>query len=453
MCGIAGTLGGNLCQVKKMGEAIRSRGISEGIYIDRKLIVYFTYLPITDDNALIQPYKEGNITLWLNGYISNYKELASQYNIELSTNCDTELLVNLYAKYGERCVYWLNGFFSIVVWDGNKLSFFNDRYGIKQLYYTYENGNLYFASEVKSLLKIKSKIELDYDAVNEWKKELGVLSQHTIWRGIYKNTKLDFVHDLPKLNIGYEEAKEHLLYLLNKSIHRNKIHNKRDCVFVSGGIDSGVIANYIKPDYSFSCDYLLPDYSEISGIKRNSKGKHYSIIVSKDLFDEYKFKAIEALDDLKAGSCWKNYALTELASKYATVIYSGAGGDELFNSYVHRYSKPIGEVINRIGGFSEKKISHKEYDWKFLEAILIVEDRMAGAFSMETRYPLLDNDFVDFALRLPDEFKENKRILKDISGLCEEVKSSPKRGFSNPYMNNKEWTEFAYETICNIYGV
>lgn len=453
MCGIVGTIGGTLCNVQKMGDAISKRGITNGIYQDKSLIVSFSWLPITDNYAPMQPFKEGNITLWLNGYISNYKELASQYNIELQTNCDTELLVKLYAKYGKKCVYWLNGFFSIVVWDGDRLEMYNDRYGIKQLYYTYENGIFYFASEVKALLKIKSKIEIDYEASQEWQTELGVLSPHTIWSGIYKNIKLDFIHDLPNLNISYEDAKDNLTFLLNKSIHRNKIHNKRDCVFLSGGIDSGIIANYIQPDYSFSCDYLQPDYSEISGIKRNSKGKHYSIIVSEPLLEEYKYKAIEALDDLKAGSCWTNYALTELASKFATVIYSGAGGDELFNGYTHRYSKPIGEVINRVGGVSSKKVTHKEYDWKYLEAILIVEDRMAGAFAMETRYPLLDNDFVDFALRLPDEYKVNKRILKDISGLSEEVKNGQKRGFSNPYMNNKQWAEFVYETICNLYGI
>lgn len=68
---------------------------------------------------------------------------------------------------------------------------------------------------------------------------------------------------------------------------------------------------------------------------------------------------------------------------------------------------------------------------------------MAGFHTMETRYPLLDNDFVDFALSLPAEYRKEKRILKDISGLHPDVVKGKKRGFSNPYMNNMEWATFA----------
>ena len=70
---------------------------------------------------------------------------------------------------------------------------------------------------------------------------------------------------------------------------------------------------------------------------------------------------------------------------------------------------------------------------------------------METRYPLLDNDLVDFALSLPDEYKENKRILKDISGLNEKVLNSPKKGFSNP-VSNDEWVDFSINYIKKKYG-
>ena len=60
---------------------------------------------------------------------------------------------------------------------------------------------------------------------------------------------------------------------------------------------------------------------------------------------------------------------------------------------------------------------------------------------METRYPLLDNEFVDYALSLPDEYLENKRILKDISCLSDNVLNGKKRGFSNPHYTNKEWID------------
>jgi hypothetical protein len=72
---------------------------------------------------------------------------------------------------------------------------------------------------------------------------------------------------------------------------------------------------------------------------------------------------------------------------------------------------------------------------------------MSGWHTMETRYPLLDNEFVDFALSLPDEYLNNKRILKDISGLHPDVIKGKKRGFSNPHFTNDEWVEFCKNNI------
>jgi asparagine synthetase B (glutamine-hydrolysing) len=93
----------------------------------------------------------------------------------------------------------------------------------------------------------------------------------------------------------------------------------------------------------------------------------------------------------------------------------------------------------------EYEMTHFDYDMLFLRSVLVVEDRMSSNFTMETRYLFLDNDLVNFALSLPKEFLKDKRILKDISGLHEDVISGRKRGFSNPYFTNQEWTEFLIE--------
>jgi hypothetical protein len=78
----------------------------------------------------------------------------------------------------------------------------------------------------------------------------------------------------------------------------------------------------------------------------------------------------------------------------------------------------------------------------YLKGILIVEDRIGGAHAVENRYPFLDNDLVDFVRSLPDEFLENKKILKDVCGLHPSVVYGKKRGFSNPYFTNLEWADF-----------
>lgn len=450
MCGLALTINGTKSETIAMGQAIKHRGIKHEIAEIDNIKVWFSWLPIVNKNAPMQPFVSGKWMVWLNGYISNYLELAEKYRINLYTDCDTLLLAELFNLFDLTKTNELNGFFSIVAYNKHekKIHAFTDRYGIKQLY-RYEQGDtVYICSEVKGLLQIGNH-ELDEVAVEDWHYSLGVMTFDTVYRNITRVPYLQFV--MPEtISISYPDAKKELKRLFDQSIRRNKA-KIADGVFLSGGVDSGIIAKHIFPDYSFSMDYTDSAYSEIEDIKLNTTGIHYTMICNRQLFDTYKYRVMKALDDLKAGSCYTNFALTELASKYCTVIYSGAGGDEVFDGYTHRYNREINDVIRRAdmdGGKSN--IAHKEYDWLFLKGVLVVEDRMAGFHTMETRYPLLDNDFVDFALSLPAIYRVNKRILKDISGLPDKIKDGKKRGFSNPYMSNFEWSQFAMNETRNL---
>lgn len=451
MCAISLTINGTLCEIIKMGEAIKHRGIKHGVTEIDNIKVYFSWLPIVNQKAPMQPFTCGKWTVWLNGYISNYLELAERYNIQLYTDCDTLLLAEMLNKFDTNKLDELNGFFSIVAYNSEhkKVHTFTDRYGIKQLYQYEEGHRTYIASEVKALLKIL-KTELDEQAVEDWQYSLGVMTDHTIFKEIKRVPKLPFIKPI-EIDISYEQAKEKLKTLLDQSIRRNKA-KVTDGVFLSGGIDSGIIANHINPDYSFSMDYIDSAYSEIDNIKLNSIGTHLTMICNQKLFDEYKYKTLKAIDDLHVGSCYTNFALTELASKYCKVIYSGAGGDELFYGYTHRYDRDINSVIKRTQLDGPKyDITHDEYDWRFLQGILVIEDRIGGYHTIETRYPFLDNDFVDFALSLPRSYRENKKILKDISELSEKVIQGKKRGFSNPHCNNAEWSKFCLDEINRLY--
>jgi asparagine synthase (glutamine-hydrolysing) len=460
MCGIAAVYNGELHEVIRMGNALKHRGTTSNITEIGKLKIWFSHLAITDQNAPPQPFRCGKYWVWLNGYISNWRELAHAGKIEMETECDTELLANFIARAGAQggseytSIYQrlklLNGFFSILFYneETEHIGMVTDRYGVKQLY-TYTRGEtMYIASEVKALLAV-NQIEISEHGAEDWLYSLGVMNEQTIYEGIKRVDRLPFFMPKP-ISISYQQAKEQLAYLLMQSVQRNKVAGLKDGVFLSGGIDSGILADRLNPDFSFSMDYQDERFSESENIRRNSRGIHLGMICNEKLFNEYKHQTADVLDDLKAGSCYTNFALTELASKFCTVLYSGAGGDEVFDGYTHRYGRPINEVIRRtlitddcpVVSYKTEGMTHKDYDWKFLRAILVVEDRMAGFHTMETRYPLLDNDFVDFALSLPPEYRQNKRILKDISGLSKEVVEGKKRGFSNPHMTNFQWAAF-----------
>lgn len=448
MCGINVTIGGTFEELQMMQSATQRRGSINSVYENWNIKVSFDWLPITDQ-AAAPVFKVGNWTVFLNGFISNHKELRQKYGFKCETNSDTEVLAHFIDHHQCENLNELNGFFSIVVLFQNEFyDAFTDRYGIKQLYKFHHDSKTFISSELKGILALPCKFELSRSAVEDWRYSLGVMTENTIYHGVSRIKCLPF-HKPGKIKIDYKQAKNRLQFLLMQSCLRNKVTDLNDCVFLSGGVDSGMIAKYMKPEYSFSMDYLDSKFSEIENIKENSEGIHMTMICNEEMAEKYSVETMKALDDLKAGSCYTNFALTEMASHFATVIYSGAGGDEVFGGYPHRNRIDINQVINRGKGPTTKNydISRDEYDWKFLRAILVIEDRMAGWHTMETRYPLLDNDFVDFALSLPDEYLKDKRILKDISGLSEKVLNSPKKGFSNPYFSNSEWSEFALKHI------
>jgi len=437
MCGIAATINGSYGETHIMGQAISHRGLNTETTRVNELCVSFSHLPIVA-NEFNQPFTYSDTTVWLNGFISNWKELADKHMV-IAQN-DTEYLSWHLAK--GKDLSELNGFFAVLYYQGG-VKMFTDRYGIKQLYKIKHNGTTYICSEIKGFKSVLD-LNVDFDGLADWEYSLGVMNDNTIYANVERVERLPFVKP-EKISVDYENAKETLSKLWSKSVNRN-YYEGAGC-YLSGGVDSGMIAKDLKPKYTFSVDYLN-ELSEIENIKENSTGIHHTMICNESFKDEYAPKTFEALDDLKAGSCYTNFAISQLASNYCKVVYSGAGGDEVFNGYTHRYDKPVNEVIRRTDGtLRHYDITHKEYDWMFLKAVLVVEDRMGGYHCMETRYPLLDNDFVDYALSLPDEYLDNKKILKDISGLSESVLNGKKKGFSNPHFSNKEWVDYAKRNL------
>jgi asparagine synthase (glutamine-hydrolysing) len=451
MCGINAVINGDIKDISLMVGASSSRGIKNNLSFVGRAVVSFDWLPITDENAPSQPFENNGFSVWLNGYISNYKELAEKYEFQLKTNCDTEFLAAFIGRFKGEKLEELNGFFAVLYHSACGWGAFTDRYGIKQLYeYNDGNGKTFISSEVKSILAANPQILIDSEALKDLKYSLGVMNKDTLFNGVTRVKTLPFPKIEKNTKINYNEARRTLLDLFIKSIQRNKTDLKTG-VFLSGGIDSGIIANYLNPDYTFSVDYVESKFSEIENIKLNSTGEHYAIICNNDLFKNWIDKTVSILDDPKVGSSYTNVALTSLASKFCEVLYSGAGGDEFFGGYPHRLDKPINEVINRTNSPQIYNYcrTHFEYDLLFLRGVLNIEDTIGGFFTFETRYPLLDNDLVNFALSLPDEFLKDKRILKDISGLDAKVLSGSKKGFSNPYINNGQWTEKIINNLNN----
>ena len=167
MCGISVIFGKNLEEFKKINQLVGDlshRGPDNTTIkkINQNLIFGHNRLKIVDlSDKANQPFVHKNVSLLFNGMIYNFLELKkeiSTQNFNFKTNCDTEVILAAYLKWGEKCFSKLTGMFSIVLWDDKKKKLFcvRDRLGIKPLYYTTKDKNLYFSSELTPLKKITS---------------------------------------------------------------------------------------------------------------------------------------------------------------------------------------------------------------------------------------------------------------------------------------------------------
>ena len=180
MCGICGIvhsegLTPDGTKLEKMSKALTHRGPdSEGIFTDRAVGLAVRRLAVIDLTTGDQPItnEDKSLVVVMNGEIYNYLELRAHLKKKghvFRTNSDTETLVHLYEEYGDGLVDWLRGMFAFAIWDANeqRLLIGRDRFGKKPLFYTVQNGKLYFSSEIHSLVQgISAVPEIDLKAVD-----------------------------------------------------------------------------------------------------------------------------------------------------------------------------------------------------------------------------------------------------------------------------------------------
>ncbi len=182
MCGICGvlSLAGPLdlpaTAPERMIGVLRHRGPDEfGAWRNEKVFLGHSRLSIIDLQTGQQPLSSADRQCWItyNGEVFNYIELRQELEQKghvFQTQSDTEVIVYAYLEWGTRCVERFNGQFALVIWDERKQSLFmaRDRFGICPLFVTEQDGNLLFASEIKSLKAFPgSAIEPDPAAMAE----------------------------------------------------------------------------------------------------------------------------------------------------------------------------------------------------------------------------------------------------------------------------------------------
>lgn len=372
MCGIAGILNRReqpynqlVRHLDVMGNLIRHRGPDgSGLWTHPHSHVGFAHrrLSIIDVESGAQPMTDGSGN-WIvfNGEIYNYIELRNELGPEgFRTSSDTEVILHAYKKWGAECLSKFRGMFAFAIWDESRKELFcaRDRFGIKPLYYTIVDENLYFASEVKALLPFVRKIETDPDGFKDYLAFQLCLNGKTLFKDVMEVQSSHFL----RIKNGNIESKRYwevyynldwdhtqkffegkIQDLIDDSV---RIHLRSDVPiggYLSGGLDSSIIAatasrkcsgEFIGFNGKFS---IGPEYDESKFARavanENSFDVHEVDIDVNDFINHIK-SVIYHLDYPVAGpGAFPQYMVSRFASKMRKVVLGGQGGDEIFGGY------------------------------------------------------------------------------------------------------------------------
>ena len=433
MCGFVGFTGhlvGGDEILKNMMDTIIHRGPdSAGTHIDSDVSLGFRRLSIIDLDSGTQPmYNETNdIVIVFNGEIYNYQELKKDL-IEkghvFRNNSDTETLIHSYEEYGEAMLDRLRGMFAFVIWDGKKKKLFaaRDFFGIKPFYYALVDGQLVFASEIKSILEYTPyKKEINPLALENYLTFQYSVLPETFFKGIYKlmpshcltfeNGELTIrrywepVFE-PDENVTLEELTDKIDDAMQASIKRHKISDVEVGSFLSSGVDSSYVAACFKGDKTFTVGFDYAKYNEIDYAKSLSekiKIDNYSKLISTDeywdIIPTVQYHMDEPLADPSAIAL---YFVSQTAAKHVKVSLSGEGADEFFGGYniyrepfslrpITRLPKGLRKALGACAAAIPFKIKGKNY---LIRGSKDVEERFIGnafLFNEKEREKLLKN--------------------------------------------------------------
>ncbi len=337
----------------------------QGVWTHAKAFVGFAHrrLSIIDVATGAQPMTDrfGN-TITYNGEIYNFVELRQKLSgYEFHTTSDTEVILAAYHKWGVDCVSHLRGMFAFAIWDESQQQLFcaRDRFGIKPFYYTLQEGTLFFASETKSLMPFLPEIKTDMDALHDYLVFQMCLGDKTLFEGVrslppaHRMVIKNGVTMISKYwevyyNLDYEHTPKYfqdkLQDLIGESVH---LHTRSDVpigAYVSGGVDSGIIASVAAKDkghgevLGFNGKFAMGhEYDESSYARDLAKKSgitlHEVAITAQDFMSSIE-NVIYHLDYPVAGpGSFPQYHVSKLAAQHRKVVLGGQGGDEIFGGY------------------------------------------------------------------------------------------------------------------------
>lgn len=371
MCGIAGfTHARQTADSSRIWEVTRSithRGPDQqGVWESPQVSLGAVRLKIIDLEHGAQPMlsDDGDTVLVFNGEIYNHAELRQELESlghRFESHCDTEAVLRAFLQWDTAAFSKLRGMFAAALWTQSRrrLVLLRDRMGIKPLYIARQNGNLYFGSEVKTILhhpeisrrinraSLDRYLSLNYTPGSETMIE-GIEKLppgHFLdWRDGKESTSPYWTLEFrPDSGIDLESAKQELDRLLRSAVREHLVSDVPLGVWSSGGLDSSTILHYAAeaaPAHlkTFSISFRGREFDEseyFRQIARQYQTDHHEFDLNADMDLQGAIEDLaEYSDDPSADAgAIPVWFLSRMCRQEVTVALSGDGADELFGGY------------------------------------------------------------------------------------------------------------------------
>ena len=335
---------------------------------DYRVVLGHRRLAIIDPAGAHQPMCDdpAGLALTFNGEIYNFRELRSElefHGYAFRRDSDTEVLLRAYQHWGPQCVHHLRGQFAFAVWDARNERLFlaRDRFGEKPLYLHEANGALFFASEMKALLKLPHiSREVDLASVWDYLAYRYVPGPRTLFEAIRKlppaTTALWHRGQLQEMrywtppdkfargrtaNLTSEETQEAFLGHLSEAVRLQMVSDVPFGAFLSGGLDSSVIValmtRYCSKVKTFSVGFAGDKYNELehaAQVAQEFGTDHHPMTVTHRDFIEYLPRLVACRDaPVSEPSDIAIYLVAREASRSVKMVLTGEGSDEVLGGY------------------------------------------------------------------------------------------------------------------------
>ncbi len=440
MCGICGFIGDAMERepvLERMMQAIRHRGSDgSGVFLDGKVALGFQRLSIIDLEQGMQPMRNetGDRVLVFNGEIYNYRELREELvrrGHQFKTRSDSEVLLHGYEEHGAGLLGKLRGMFSFAVWDEEREELFaaRDFFGIKPFYYAMVGDVLVFASEIKSILEYPGyRMEVNEEALEQYLSFQYSVLPETFFRGIFqllpghyltyhygkrelKVTRYFRPELLPACRGKRKEWIRKVRQALGQSVERHLVSDVKVGSFLSGGVDSGLLAAVSGCVETFTVGFRnegsLYDETDFARKLAGNLGieNHCKYISKEEFMEALPSVAYYLEEPFGDASAVALYFLSREASGKVKTVLSGEGADELFGGYniylepeMLRYVQWLPGGIRRKAAAIARRLPGHPKGKGYL---------MRGALSLRQRY--IGNAYIF-------RRKEKERLLKHRTG-------------------------------------